>query len=385
MSTGGYGTDGLFSDSRTLSGRQRELDAVRGLSVFLMVGAHVMNQFQPVSDGSGGGIIDFIATTVTGAFPGGANCFMMVMGMVMLFSTTATYRHFISRGLMLIVAGFGVEVIKLIPGLINLWLTGDFVSFYPEFPQGTQDQLIVITLFWQDILIFAGMAMVFLGIMQRLKVSNIGLLAIVAVMMIANEFLLGMHTGNDAVDIFCGYFWGTTVFDDAMTTSRYPFFSWILYPVAGYVLAEFMVRTTDKRRFYRNVGLWFLIAIIPLTAAGILTGFFSFEGTPGVAYQTRIIGTLWLTCAGALWIDLWYWIAEKAGDRVLSPLYRWSRNITWIYVLHFVVLSVMIQIVPAGLSIILCILVFLVVFAFVDALSELIVRKRKERRGARAC
>ena len=271
MSTGGYGTDGLFSDSRTLSGRQRELDAVRGLSVFLMVGAHVMNQFQPVSDGSGGGIIDFIATTVTGAFPGGANCFMMVMGMVMLFSTTATCRHFISRGLMLIVAGFGVEVIKLIPGLVNLWLTGDFVSFYPEFPQGTQDQLIVITLFWQDILIFAGMAMVFLGIMQRLKVSNIGLLAIVAVMMIANEFLVGMHTGNDAVDIFCGYFWGTTVFDDAMTTSRYPFFSWILYPVAGYVLAEFMVRTTDKRRFYRNVGLWFLIAIIPLTAAGILT------------------------------------------------------------------------------------------------------------------
>ena len=84
MSTGGYGTDGLFSDSRTLSGRQRELDAVRGLSVFLMVGAHVMNQFQPVSDGSGGGIIDFIATTVTGAFPGGANCFMMVMGIVML-------------------------------------------------------------------------------------------------------------------------------------------------------------------------------------------------------------------------------------------------------------------------------------------------------------
>ncbi len=382
---GEYGVEGLFSEERTISGRQRELDAVRGLSVFLMVGAHVMNQFQPIGDtGDGdGGILDFIATTVTGAFPGGANCFMFVMGMVMLFSTTATYKHFISRGLMLIVAGFGVEVIRLLPGLVNFLLTGDFVSFYPEVSYAEPQQLMIITLFWQDILIFAGMSMVFIGLMQRFNVPLWGILALVAVMMIANEFLMGMHTGNDAVDIFCGYFWGTTVFDDTMTTSRYPFFNWILFPVAGYVLASYMVRTTDKRRFYRNLALWSFIAIIPFTVAGIYTGFFTTHFAEPLSYHMDFIGTIWCTLAAILWVDLWYWIVQRVSDRYLSPLYRWSRNITWIYVLHFVVLSILIQIVPQTLNLVLCIVVFLGVFFLVDFLAERInSRKAKARAGA---
>ena len=74
------GFRGMFSEDRVQTGRQEELDAVRGLSVFLMVGSHVFNQFTPLSqdDVPGDGFFDQVSKLI-GAFPGGAQCFMMVM------------------------------------------------------------------------------------------------------------------------------------------------------------------------------------------------------------------------------------------------------------------------------------------------------------------
>ena len=77
----GLRTKDILSDERTLYGRQPELDVVRGLSVFLMVGAHVFNQFTPLaSESAATGDMFSGLTKLVGAFPGGAQCFMMVMG-----------------------------------------------------------------------------------------------------------------------------------------------------------------------------------------------------------------------------------------------------------------------------------------------------------------
>ena len=86
----------MFSEDRVQTGRQEELDAVRGLSVFLMVGSHVFNQFTPLSqdDVPGDGFFNQVSKLI-GAFPGGAQCFMMVMGMLILFSTTVNHAKLI--------------------------------------------------------------------------------------------------------------------------------------------------------------------------------------------------------------------------------------------------------------------------------------------------
>ena len=163
---------GMFSEERVLYGRQRELDIVRGISVFLMVGSHVFNQFTPLTqDVPAEGFFTEVSKLI-GAFPGGAQCFMMVMGMVLLFSTSSKPKSVMKRGLFLIVAGFVLEFLRILPGIINMLITGDLVSFYPEYSYATNEQLIIITLFWQDILIFAGMALVFIGAVQHFRVSD---------------------------------------------------------------------------------------------------------------------------------------------------------------------------------------------------------------------
>lgn len=364
-------TRGLFSVGRVLEGRQLELDVVRGLSVFLMVGSHVFNQFTPLAqdDAPGGGFFDGVSRLV-GAFPGGAQCFMMVMGMVILFSTTASHRSLIKRGFMLVVAGFVLEFLRILPGLINMMVTGELVSFYPEYSYATNGQLVILTLFWQDILVFAGMSLVFIGLMGALKISDSGVVLVTVAMMVANCFLAGMDTGNDALNIFLGYFWGTTVFDGFMTTSRFPMFSWIVYPVFGYLMGKLMVRATDKDEFYKKLGLWCLLLSIPFFAIGLLTGMFD-SGFTGIDYYHQtILVQIWCTLLSFDWIVFIYLIVKRTPKGCLRIFERWSRNVTYIYVLHFVILAVAIQLMPRSFGIIGCCVIFLLLMAVVDLLSE---------------
>ena len=381
------GFRGMFSVDRVQTGRQEELDAVRGLSVFLMVGSHVFNQFTPLSqdDVPGDGFFDQVSKLI-GAFPGGAQCFMMVMGMLILFSTTTSYAKLIKRGLILIVAGFVLEFLRILPGIVNMLITGDLVSFYPEYSYATNEQLIILTLFWQDILIFAGMALVFIGVIQKYNISDIWLICITVAMMVANCFLATMDTGNDALNILIGYFWGTTVFDGFMTTSRFPFFSWIVYPVFGYIAAKYLVRALDKDAFYKKLGLWCLVLSVPLFVIGLFTGMFDSGFTGMDYYHQKILVQVWCTLLAFDWIVFMYLLTKKIPRRYFWPLRRWSRNITYIYVLHFVILAVAIQVMPRSFDIIGCIVIFLVLMLVVDLLAERIsVMRRGERKDGPGC
>lgn len=369
----GSGFHGLLSDRRTLYGRQLELDVVRGLSVFLMVGAHVFNQFTPLSSETTGeeGFLSVLAGLV-GAFPGGAQCFMMVMGMLVLFSASVDGKGLMKRGAILIAGGFVLEFLRVLPGIINLAITGDFVSFYPEYSYATDEQLIVITLFWQDILIFAGMALILLGMVIRLDISDIWIIVLTGSMMVANTFLTGMDTGNDALNILTGYFWGTTVFDGVMTTSRFPLFSWVIYPVAGYLISKRLVRANDKGMFYKVLGIWSLMISVPFMVIGLFTGMFE-SGFTGLGfYHQGALINIWCTLLSFDWIVLMYIVSKRVPGAVMTHLSRWSRNITWIYVLHFVVLAVAIQFLPRSFDIIGCTVIFLILFVFVDWLSEVL-------------
>lgn len=367
----------MFSKERVLWGRQVELDLVRGLSVFLMVGTHVFAQFGMVSSGVQVPEVasSFNITDLVGAFPGGAQCFMMVMGMLILFSTSLTWQMMVRRGFLLIGAGLFLEVVKLLPGLINLAISGDMVSFYPEYPFATDAQIIVITMFWTDILIFAGMAFLFLGLMSRFSVPDVGILAITAAMMVANVFLSGMDTGNDVLNVLLGYLWGTVIYDGTMTSSHFNFLSWIVYPVAGYLIAKLLVRANSKGRFYKTFGIAAFLLSVPLTVIGVVSGAFdgAFTGTP-FYHQTALVN-LWCMLLCFDWIALVYFASGRLPSIIVDNLGRWSRNITLIYVVHFAILAVLIQFLPASLGIIGCAVLFLVLFAAVDLLCESISRR----------
>ena len=371
--------DDILSKERQLSGRQIELDIVKGLSVLLMVGSHVFNQFAPLTQGSASesGFLDSVSRLI-GAFPGGAQCFMMVMGILILFSTKITPIQLMKRGLILIVVGFVLEFLRILPGIINMLITGDLVSFYPEYSYATNEQLIILTLFWQDILIFAGMALVFIGGLQYFKVSDIWVIVITSILIVINCFISGTTFDNDAMNIFGGYFFGTTVFDGNMTTSRFPFLSWIIYPVFGYLIGKIMIRTTNKKEFYKRTGLLCFLISLPFMFYGMYANMF-YDGFTGLGFyhQTALIN-IWCALLSYSWIALMFLVSEKLSEKVLKHPERWSKNITKIYVLHFVILAVFIQILPRAFDIIGCSVIFILLFIAVDYISENLLNKKHD-------
>jgi hypothetical protein len=190
--------------------------------------------------------------------------------------------------------------------------------------------------------------------------------------MILNIFLSGMDTGSDPLNIVLGYFWGTTVFDGFMTTSRFPFFSWIVYPVAGYLIGKRLVCANHKDTFYSTVGLLFLAISVPFTVVGIFTGMFE-HGFNGIGfYHQGPLINIWCTLLSFDWIVLVHLVSKRIPSKYLEHMYRWSANITWIYVLHFVILAVAIQFLPRSFNILGCVAAFLILFALVDWLSQML-------------
>ena len=155
-----------------------------------------------------------------------------------------------------------------------------------------------------------------------------------------------------------------------MTTSRSPFLSWIVYPVAGYLIGNRLVRCTDKHLFYKCLGLIFYILSVPLTVIGVLTGMFDTGFTGLRSYHQGILVNLWCMLLAFDWIVLVYLVSLKVPERCLVHPIRRGRNVTRVYVLHFVILAIVIQFLPLTLDVFGCIVTFLVLFSVSDTLAS---------------
>ena len=147
-----------------------------------------------------------------------------------------------------------------------------------------------------------------------------------------------------------------------------------MYPVAGYLIGKWLIRSRRKGEFYKTIGFWFLLLSIPFTIIGLFTGMFV-DGFTGLGfYHQGALINIWCTLLSFDWIVLVYFISKKVPEKYLAHTYRWSRNITQIYVLHFMILAIFIQCLPQSVNIIGCVVIYLSLFAAVDGLSELISR-----------
>ena len=122
------------------------------------------------------------------------------------------------------------------------------------------------------------------------------------------------------------------------------------------------------------MSLAFVCAIS--AAVALFTGMFDTGFTGLGFYHQEILINLWCTLLSLDWIILIYLLTDKLTSKYLDIPVRWSKNITVIYVLHFVILAVIIQVLPRSFGIIGCIVIFLVLFAVVDFLAEKIQQRK---------
>ncbi|WP_339011766.1 heparan-alpha-glucosaminide N-acetyltransferase domain-containing protein [Lactococcus garvieae] len=312
--------------TKTNTGRQIELDIAKGFSVIFMVFSHVMLQFssERVSDSLYSSIVDFFA-----GIPA-APVFMFMLGVGVIYSKKATAKTLAYRGVQVLCAGYILNFFRsVLPVYINhlqgyTEYTSIFELFYDNF-------------FYVDILQFAGLAMLFLALVLKFKLSHLNIICITLVFMGLNLILLPHMPRIENI-------WSTPLLSlviGGAETSYFPFLTWIVYPVSGYIFGSYLIQATDKRQFYAQLfkvtGPVLLLYLVGILMMNFPTGY---ENEALYYQHTALINIIYILFV-LWWLSFVYFISQTFHLDKIAFIQTLSKNTNKIYYIHFILIGVL--------------------------------------------
>lgn len=131
----------------------------------------------------------------------GAVTFMFCMGLGISYTRHNNAEECRQRGIKLLTNGFVLLLFReIIPVLLRCWVFNS-----PE------SAIYLIFGLSCDILQFAGLALLLVGLLKELRISSKGMLLISIAMSLLGTFLEGVSTGCYPVDQILGFFWSALV------------------------------------------------------------------------------------------------------------------------------------------------------------------------------
>lgn len=316
----------MFSRDAKNTGRQIEVDIAKAICIIGMVFVHAFEQL-PFVEGSGGAgefILMRVGNTIFGA-----TLFMFCMGVGLAYTKKNSPNLIIIRGLTIFIIGLLLNFLRITLGMLitNAVRPGFYSS-----------NVLIIELFQNDILFFAGLAMILFGLLKKLKIPGWGILFISVVMSILGTIFKGYDLHNVYGNLFVGWFIGTSYpgiqFD---TTSFFPLLNWFILVAAGYCFAWILKRVEKKGRFYMVFSSIsaVIIALYIGLCIGPKVGFFQddFRCTYHIATYDALISL----CGAVFAFGLFYGLSHVLPKIVLKGTTTMSKYINTIYCIQWVV------------------------------------------------
>lgn len=282
------------------------LDILRGLAVFFMVMQHSILVLE-YSEGNNTGIIGTIFV-ILGTAPA-APIFMLVMG-VFIMKSKGNNWSFVKRGLKLLVAGYVLNFLRF---TIPLLLEGSFKEA-------------VQMLFYVDIFQLAGLFLIS-SIFFRKLAKNVYFTPIfILIVLCISPYLWGITMQTPVTDLL----WG-----NAKTVS-FPYFPWSVYPLLGMYLSKYICYNDIEKKYRRRI----VIGALVLGIVGLLL----LDKFPYLNYERFGLGASMCMIAFVL---LYLVAIERmtnafhltTTNRIISLLVSWSVNITNIYLISWILFT----------------------------------------------
>ena len=321
LSTKGAGAQNM-KNTEIQPARLYELDLLKALAIIGMIICHPVIQLGLHQPGYEQDIRYLIGDIFFGDYLAVAHAFMFAMGVGIVYSRKSSPADLIRRGFRLYVLGFVLNFFRYgIYALADGLIEGEFMA-------ETVYALVV-----QDILHFAGLALIATGLFRRLKLKEIHILLIGVLLSALGGPLAFVFQSNPAADYFLGHFITTT--ED---NSCFVFFNWYIFVAAGLLFGATLRRTEDRDRLYGRLlcaaGPVMLLYIVLSAAFGPL-----FLTKNGWYYAVSLP-----EAAGLLSIDLtlmgaFHFLLKKADASRFSVFITMSRNVKQIYCIHWCILG----------------------------------------------
>ena len=237
----------LFSDQKINSGRQVELDLAKCLAIVFMIFLHCMYVTYGFSNE-----ISIVFQRGIGQLLGGpfaAPVFMFTMGVGMIYSKNQDPAAMIKRGVKLMLLGLVVNIGEF---FLPHFLAGKLLGEWDIFPIAGG-----LLLFCIDILAFAGMSFILVGILKKLNLSAKGIVIVAIILSVAGSFLRFHDFGSNVPNLIAGYFIGS-----AGGFTAFPLFNWFIFPATGILFGEYYMRCNNKKKLLCLWPLGIAISVI---------------------------------------------------------------------------------------------------------------------------
>ena len=368
------------------TGRQQEIDLARAIPVLSLPFVHCVIECSSLE--SIGKPIPFFFDVVIGA-PLGAPIFMFCMGISLLYTKHNSYKDMLKRGLILFIAGFVLNIIRFaIPYLTGYLITGEYDKYIAPMP---------FKVFGNDILQFAGLAFMLLGLLKKLKISDMGIVGVATVMSLVGWNFRHVNMRNDFLNIALGHIIGTEA-PSGYVLSDFPLLNWFLVPVAGYIFGNILIRVQDKRKFYcpylvALAGIYLVYFVLEVTIGfGMMNGGKTIVEGENNYYHAEFFDIIgYITCAVGM-MGVYFLISSHCPEKLNRFFNSLSRNITRIYIIHwfFVVMSTNViiyringtQELPLWQTMLLALIIFLLSYCLSLWLEKRQLQKKAEKKAA---
>lgn len=353
----------IFTNEKTNSKRQVELDIAKGLAIIFMVWVHVNEYYQGTAFHGGvyNRIVEFLGS------PPAAPIFTILLGTGIVYSRKSHPRQLVIRGMKLLVGGYVLSFLR------------DFIPYLILYRSSSDKELLTEAsyLLWgADILQFAGLAFLFFAVVIKYQLSNQALFLLWCAFSSLNILLRGITFSSHLANAMGGLFWGTYEY------SWFPFLNWITFPIVGYVFGQYLIRCTDKTRLYKQILLISSMISIPLWiysyVNNIQFGAFG-ELWQQAYYHHDIIGSMVLTAFVFFWMSACYFAVPFVPKVMQKALTRWSRNSTRMYSISYIILgfSVLVLVTEHYHPVMVCVLA-VTIYSLSD-LACILYEKRKSK------
>lgn len=321
---GNYIMNNIFTKENSNTKRQLELDIAKGLAIIFMVWVHVNEYYQGTlyHGGTYNRIVEFLGS------PPAAPVFMILLGTGAVYSRSSTPKKLAVRGMKLLFGGYLFSFFR------------DAIPYALLYVREEDKALITegLDLLWGvDILQFAGLALMFLALIKKFRLSNKVLFIIWCAFASIHLVVRDITFSSTIANRFFGLFWGTNSY------SWFPFLNWITFPMVGYVFGTFLIRCTDKKVFYKTIFIWSSAISVPLWIYSYINNiqFGAFgELWQDAYYHHDIIGTMVLLSFALFWMSLVFFVTPYVPELLQKAFSRWSKHTTKIYCVSYIILGV---------------------------------------------
>lgn len=310
--------DNLFSDEKVNTGRQVELDIAKALSIIFMVFVHILI-VAPAFNNTISPSYMLIVGNILGR-PCAAPVFMFCLGVGIIYSRRSQWDTLIKRGIKIYLTGLLVNVFEF---FLPCYVCGTLLSLWDIFP--TFGGLL---LFCIDILAFAGMAFILMGILKKLNFSNKQYIILAVALSLLGSVLRYSDFGVPVLNLFFGHFFGA-----AGGFAAFPLFNWFIFTVGGYIWGQYFIRAKSKEEFFKHWPIFLIVAL----------AYFVVETQIPNGFLTDIHQYYFMTTFDAVFcllychanIGLCYWLSKLLPDKINSTCSLISSNINNIYIIQW--------------------------------------------------